>query len=49
MTEEEFIKEAVEINKKIGLTEEQSVALAELTVLIEKNRNSKTIALKNKT
>ena len=37
MTEEDFIKTAVEINKEIGLTEEQSEALTKLTVILEKN------------
>ena len=37
MTEEDFIKTAIEINKEIGLTEEQSEAIAKLTVILEKN------------
>ena len=37
MTEEDFIKTAVEINKEIGLTEEQSEAITKLTVILEKN------------
>ena len=35
MTEEDFIKTAVEINKEIGLTEEQSEAIAKLTLILE--------------
>jgi hypothetical protein len=38
MTEEEFVKTAVEINKEIGLTEEQSEAIAKLTLILE-NKN----------
>ena len=37
MTEEEFVKTAVEINKEIGLTEEQSEAIAKLTLMLENN------------
>ena len=37
MTEEDFIKTAIEINKEIGLTEEQSEAIAELTLILESN------------
>ena len=37
MTEEDFIKTAVEINKEIGFTEEQSEAIAKLTLMLENN------------
>ena len=35
MTEEDFIRTAIEINKEIGLTEEQSEAIAKLTLILE--------------
>ena len=37
MTEEEFIENAIKVSMDIGLTYEQAEAIAELTVILEKN------------